>query len=181
MKKLLLAAFILLVLVQWLVPGKMIWDKNRVLQRGHTFRFETEPVDPSDPFRGRYITLNFKMDTFRMNARNGFELEDEIYVLLKRDEQGFARVRGVSLDPPANDPDYVKANAYILYDAPQYMVHISYPFEEFYLDEYKAPKAEQDYFNSTRDTTLKTYAVVKVYKGEAVIENVIVNNKPLVQ
>ncbi len=47
------------------------------------------------------------------------------------------------------------------------------------MDEYKAPKAETVYRESTSDTANTTYALVKILKGEAVIENVFINNIPI--
>ena len=181
MKKILIAAFILLVLVQWFVPGKMIWDKEQVLRKGKIFRFETEPVDPADPFRGRYITLNFKMDTFKVGFTPVRGIDGPIYVLLENDAQGFARIQDVYLKKPVNQNNYVLANCYVTTETDGLLIHITYPFEEFYLQENKAPKAETDFRESMRDSTKKTYALVKVYNGDAVIENVYINDKPLVQ
>lgn len=176
-----IAAFILLVLVQWLVPGKMIWEKGATVSKGKAFRFATEPVDPSDPFRGRYIVLNFEADTFRIAEQNQFDVDNEVYVLLESDAQGFARIKNVSVNKPANEHDYVKAHISVFFNDNSYVLHIIYPFEIFYLEEAKAPKAELDYFESMRDSTQKTYALVKVYNGDAVIENVFINGKPLVK
>jgi uncharacterized membrane-anchored protein len=181
MKKILIAAFILLVLVQWLVPGKMIWDKTTVLHNGKAFRFETEPVDPADPFRGRYIILNYKMDTFRIKDETLYSSEQELYVLLTEDAAGFARIADITLQKPSKEKNYVTATGLLnTYDNFSLM-RITYPFTEFYLQEYKAPKAEQAFREAMADSTKKTYALVKVLNGDAVIENVFVNDKPLVQ
>lgn len=179
MKNILIAAFILLVLVQWFVPGKMIWDKENVFKKGKTFRFETEPVDPVDPFRGRYIILNFKSDTFRVKGMPELQIDEPVYVLLENDAQGFAYIKDVLLKKPAGQSNYVTANAYISRENDDWLIYVTYPFEEFYLEEFKAPKAEQAFIESSRDSTKKTYATVRVFNGDAVIENVYVNDKPL--
>lgn len=181
MKKILIAAFILLVLVQWFVPGKMIWDKDTVIRKGKTFRFETEPVDPADPFRGRYIILDFKMDTFTVQDQLLYNSDQVVYVLLTEDSNGFARIADVITEKPSNNQNYVTATGFINSYDEHSMMHITYPFTEFYLQEFKAPKAEQDFREAMADSTKKTYALVKVLNGDAVIENVYVNDKPLVQ
>jgi uncharacterized membrane-anchored protein len=181
MKNILIASFILLVLVQWFVPGNMICNKEKVVKKGRSFRFETEPVDPADPFRGRYMILDFKMDTFRVKSMPEIDIDRPVYVLLENDANGFARIQNVVFSKPANQNDYVIANAYVSRVNDDFLIYVTYPFEEFYLEEFKAPKAEQEYFESTRDSTKKTYAVVKVFNGDAVIENVYINDKPLVQ
>lgn len=182
MKQLLIAAFVLLVLVQWFVPGKVIWEKNTALRKGKSFRFETMPVDPSDPFRGRYITLHFKIDEFTLARTWPYTSSEEVYVMLDNDDKGFARIKGISATRPSNEPDYVKADTYVSFArGDSVTLHIDYPFSKFFLQEFKAPQAEEDYRNAAGDRTKKTYALVKVYKGDAVIENVYVNDQPLVQ
>lgn len=182
MKKLLIAAFVLLVLVQWFVPGKVVWDKNTVLKKGKSFRFETMPVDPSDPFRGRYITLRFKIEEFTTDRTLDHRSYEDIYVLLDNDEQGFARVKDVSSVKPTGGQDFIKTPAYISGGyGDTVTIRIEYRFGKFYLQEFKAPKAERDFLNAVNDSAKKTYALVKVYKGDAVIENVYVNDQPLVQ
>ena len=49
MKKFILPAFILMVLVQWIIPSQMIWSRERILSNGKEFRFMTRPVDPVSP------------------------------------------------------------------------------------------------------------------------------------
>jgi uncharacterized membrane-anchored protein len=181
MKKYLLPIFILLVLVQWLVPGQLIWKKERILLTGKEFKFETEPVDPADPFRGRYISLNFKANIFTSleNLKSG----EKIYVELDKDKNGFAKIKNVTSKLPTSGADFIEATVnYVEYVTPNVTgntIHIEYPFEEYYLDEYKAPKAEELYRSSNRDNKQKTYAIVKVLNGDAVIKDVIINDRPL--
>ena len=58
--KIVIIAFVLLALIQWVLPARMIWEREEVLQIGKEFKFIVEPIDPEDPFKGRYINLNFK-------------------------------------------------------------------------------------------------------------------------
>jgi uncharacterized membrane-anchored protein len=59
-KKTILPLFALTCLAQWFVPAQMIYDQEQVLREGKTYHFKTAPIDPSDPFRGKYITLSFE-------------------------------------------------------------------------------------------------------------------------
>ena len=180
MKKIILPVFILLALVQWLVPGKIIWNREKVLKNGKEWRFETEPVDPSDPFRGRYIALNFMESEFRKRTNADLFPGQDIFVLLVQDKYGFAKIDDVLTKEPGRNIDYLKAKVRYSYtNSDTALIHIEYPFEEFYMDEYKAPKAEKIYSQSTRDTTKKTYALIKVWKGLPAIENVFVGNTPI--
>ena len=55
-----LILLLLLVCLQLFVPAKMIYDHEAILNKGKVFKFKTAPVDPSDPIRGKYITLQFE-------------------------------------------------------------------------------------------------------------------------
>ncbi len=59
-KKLLLVAFILVALAQLYVPTKMILNRENVLANGTDFKFRTAPIDPNDPFRGKYVNLQYE-------------------------------------------------------------------------------------------------------------------------
>jgi uncharacterized membrane-anchored protein len=177
--KIILPVFIIVSLAQWLVPAKMIFNSKEVLKKGKAYRFLTEPVDPTDPFKGKYITLNFKAEEFILKSTN-ITYGQTIFVLLGTDSAGFAYVTGISEKEPSNGADYVKATTqYVSKINDSAVVHINYPFDRFYMDEYKAPKAEDIYQKANRDTSKITYALVKIWKGAAVIENVIIGNKPI--
>jgi len=176
----LIIAFLVLVVIQWVVNGKIIWDKSEVLKKGQPYKFKTEPVDPTNPFKGKYITLTFSESIFADTINRNLVSNDNIYLLLGIDQRGYAFVKNLSKQEPKNDKAYVKATVYYTAtDNDSISVHIRYPFDEFYMDEYKAPKAEIIYRESTRDTSNKTYALVKIWKGEGVIENVFINDIPI--
>lgn len=95
---------------------------------------------------------------------------------------GFAKIKNVTTEKPAGEHNFVKAVAYISHGTPDTTtLHITWPFEEFYLEESKAPKAEADYREANRNPNNKTYALVKVLDGAAVIENVYINDNPLMK
>ncbi len=182
MKRLILPSFILLVLVQWIVPGQIFWKKEQVILKGKEFRFETEPVDPSHPFTGKYIRLNFRADTFTSPLANKLLSQDIIYVELETNKKGFAEIKQITKEKPGHTTDYIEAEvAYIanVNPGPNNQAHIAYPFVEYYMDEYKAPRAEQLYRSANADSSLRTYAIVKVFKGDAVTTNVIINDRPI--
>lgn len=182
MKKYLVLIFILLVLVQWYVPGKMMWSKEEVLKQGKVFHFLTEPVDPEDPLRGRYVSLEFKADTIFVDQ--AFKQGETAYAELGTDAAGFALLKKLHKSPPPSS-DYVEVTvAYQLFDynnKQSNKVVIDYPFEKFFMDEYKAPEAELLYQRSQRDTLSagKTFAVVSIYKGKGVTRDLVINNRPV--
>ena len=81
-----------------------------------------------------------------------------------------------STEEPNSDNPYVKAVAYYTWiENDSITVRFQYPFDEFYMDEFKAPKAEVIYREITLNSLNSTYALVKIYKGDAVVENVFIN------
>ena len=183
MKRLAIGAFVIIAIVQWFVPGKMIWDKEAVLRKGKIFNFRTEPVDPSHPFKGRYIALSFNENEFTTTSPDsGLFHYGEAYVLLEKDRDGFAKIKNVVKQKPGAALDYVKASiSYIDRKKDTAVVHLLYPFDAFYMDEFKAPKAETVYRESTMDSTQKTYAIVSILNGDAVIKDVMINSQPIRQ
>ena len=180
MKISVILAFFILAIIQWLIPGKLIRDKSQVLKKGVSYKFKTEPVDPSHPFKGKYISLNFAETTFTDKIKRQLRGYDPVFVILGIDAQGFAKVKNLSTEEPKTDSVYVKATVYYTSEAHDSItVHFEYPFDKFYMEEFKAPQAEIIYRESTRDSSNTTYALVKIYKGEAVIENVFINDIPI--
>lgn len=182
MKYGILIAFCVLAITQWVIPARTIWSKDEVLENGETFKFKTEPVDPSDPFKGKYITLNFEQSSFTDTIHRGLAGREQVYVLLEKDSMGFARIQNLSRSEPQATGSYVLATVYYVSEENDSVtVHLEYPFNEFYMNEYIAPKAETIYRESTTDSGSITYAAVKVLEGDAVIENVFINEIPIRQ
>ena len=174
-KKILLTAFILMAIIQLAIPGKMIWDREKILETGKVFKFETAPFDPSDPFRGKFIVLRFKENSIAMETDENFLSGEEIYVILKKNQAGFATIDFVTKEKPAESIDYVIAKIDFVSGSRNKTINISYPFDRFYMEESKAYDAEKEYIKSQRDTSKTTYALVRIKDGEAVLKDVFID------
>jgi hypothetical protein len=64
-------------------------------------------------------------------------------------------------------------------EVPSRKVFIEYPFDRFYMEESKAFDAERLYSETQGDSTKKTYAVVNVRNGNAVLMDVHINGVPI--
>lgn len=181
-KHLLITFFILAVLAQLFVPAKMILDREEILRYGKELKFRTAPVDPNDPFRGKYISLAFRDNEIEIKNNEKWDRNDPVFVILKTDRMGFSCINSVSKEEPGNGLDFVKARlSYIVeYSKPPKMV-ISFPFNRLYMDEFSAPEAEKIYRESQSDSALGTYALVAVKDGEAVLKDVLINGIPVKQ
>jgi hypothetical protein len=130
MKNYTLIAFIVLALIQLLVPMKMILDKEDVLHTGQVFKFKTAPVDPNDPFRGKYINLRFEASQFPVSHPDAWTINQEVYVHLTTDADGFSQVSDVTNEPSPSLP-YLKARiGSIAPDA----LFLEFPFDRYYME-----------------------------------------------
>lgn len=174
-KKLLLLIFCIVAAIQIYVPAKMIFDSEDVIATGKEFKFKTEPIDPNDPFRGKYITLRFEENHIEQLTDTNWVANQDIYVKLIRDKDGYAKIKEICKTEPSDTDDFVKSkvNYYSQYN--EKVVYIDYPFERYYMEETKAPDAEIVYRESARDTLQNTYALVSVKKGQAVLKDVFIN------
>lgn len=183
MKTLILSAFILLVLAQWFVPGEMVFEKSKILSNGRPLKFRTEPVDPYDQFRGKYVYLKFKEATVTRRidtSNNKINFNGDIYVSFKEDKDGFALVDSFSNKPFSRNMPYVKANVFPSLESDTLESwNIDYPFEKFYMEEAKAMPAEKLYRERNMDSTSNVYALVYVLDGKAAIKDVFVNDTSL--
>jgi uncharacterized membrane-anchored protein len=177
-KKIIFPAFIILALAQLFVPASMIMHQESVIKTGKAFKFRTAPFDPYDPFRGKYIMLSFEANTFKVPVDSKWEYDQDVYVTLATDEEGFAKIAAVSAEEPNDSPDFVLAKSWGKNES-DYYLSISYPFDRFYMEESKALEAEQSYMEAQVDTSMVAYALVKVKSGDAVIENVFIDDVPI--
>lgn len=177
-KKIILPLFALMCLAQWFVPAQMIYDQERVLREGKTYHFKTAPIDPSDPFRGKYITLRFEEDHVEVVNPKEWENAEYVYVSII-DSAGFAKISTVSMYQPEG-ADYIKARVSFVSDYEPYTLRIQYPFERFYLEESKASEAERLYWDNRTDSTQVIYAVVSIKDGNAALKDVMLNDRSIV-
>ena len=90
MKKMMMALFVVMCLAQWIVPGKMVYDSENTIAEGVLYKFKTAPIDPSDPMRGKYITLSFQENFLLFTDSAEWQRGDEIFVTFTTDSAGFA-------------------------------------------------------------------------------------------
>lgn len=178
--KLIFPLFIVVALIQLFVPTKMILDRESILANGKEYKFKTAPIDPTDPFRGKYITLNFSERSISLDTTENWKRDETIYVHLAEDQEGFAKIQGISKKKPSKEIGFVKAKVKYTRRHADQTIQITYPFERYYMEESKAYDAER--FTRRRiqtDSNQVVYAVVRILEGESVLQNVMVNGKKI--
>ncbi len=177
-KNITLVAFIVTCLAQLFIPAKMIFDQEDVLKTGVEYKFRTRPVDPTDPMRGKYITLDFRDNKFRLEKTDpsvSFQPEERVFIEFNTDQEGFAQIAAVLKSKPAH-LNYLETTIDYLQPEDQGTTEafIHFPFDRFYMEEFKAKPAEEAYQQANLDTTVVTYALVHIKGGKAVLKDVII-------
>ena len=176
-KNIILVLFAILCAVQLALPLKTVIDKQELLNEGATYRFRLQPVDPVDPFRGRYITLRFADRTYKYPSGQKSEVTrgDKIYVELTVDKDGFAMPSLISTEIP--EGLYIEAKVQ-RNNWRKNKTFIDYPFDRFYMQEEKAKRAET-ITRRLRSDSIVAYAEVVISNGEGVLKDVKVGKKSL--
>ena len=181
-----LAIFAAVALAQLGVPAWMIGQREWILRNGTPYKFRTAPVDPYDAFRGKYIWLNFDETTANWPGpgpvpNEMFSRESGVYATLTTGPNGFAKFGTVSLEPPKSG-DYLRVDIarYWSEDSSgvvQDRVRVILPFDRYYMNEAMAPAAEEAYRANSRRDAQNTYAIIRVRKGQGVLESVHIGNQ----
>lgn len=186
MKSLPLVLIVVLAAAQIAVPVSMIHSKEKILRDGNVIRLKTRPIDPADPFKGRYVRLGYEHDfiPWREDQTPQLDRGQRIYATIETDWAGFAHFTGWSLEKPS-DGLYLTTR----YRGKDYRwnldtkkseyrgLRINMPFTRFYMDEAKAPRAEKLARTATRNKDC--WVEARVLNGKAVIEDVFAEGQSL--
>lgn len=165
-----LVIFALVASAQLAVPGSLIWKREHTLRQGHIWKFRTAPVDPVDVFRGRYVALHFEVETQEISPPPNSGYSDKVFVTLKANAEGFAEIDQVFVTKPAGD-DFVEAQLS--------GKTVTLPFDKYWVSERDAPAAELAYQSLSRRGNQNAYVSVRVFRGDAAIEQLYLDNQPL--
>jgi len=182
--------FTILVAAQIAVPLHMIQQRESVLRDGELFRFKTEPIDPVDPFQGRYVWLRIEEDYAPLSAleTEGIAYNATGYATLGTDAEGFAHFTAWTHEKPTETSSFLRTTALgpekrweEREDGTRQAAHqglsIRIPFTRFYMDEAKAPRAEIRAREAARNKDC--WVAVRILNGKAVIEDVIAKGQSL--
>ncbi len=188
MKKQTLILLVILICAQLAVPFTMTRGREKILRDGECYRFKTRPIDPADPFQGRFVRLGFQNDYIPCpeDHKPDLRYKESVYLILQIDSDGFATPAEWSREKPAKN-NYLKTHyAGIRRDwnrdtrkRTHRGLRFAYPFNRFYMDEVKAPRAEKLAAEAARDNTSDCWASVRILNGKAVIEDLFIEGKSI--
>ena len=153
------------------IPLHTVVESYDIRATGREFRIQTAPVDPADPFRGRYVAIDVSVDVPERlqdkNLGNGV-----FYIRLTDGEDGFAKVLGASATPLIGE-DVLKLDT----GWSRRSSSLQLPFDRYYMAEKLAPEAERIYRDASRrnDEELTAYVTIRVKNGRAVVSGMYID------
>jgi uncharacterized membrane-anchored protein len=157
MKKLLMPALILIIVIQFAVPVFPIIQKYDTLKNGAEYRFAVYPVDPYDAFRGRYVNLSLRQNVSKKGK----------YGTILVASDGYAYIENVTDEKPRTK-DFIKSGSNNWF---------SLPINRYYMDEEFAPRAET--LVRRRESDSAAYVTVRVKEGNLVVSGLFVDGKAI--
>jgi uncharacterized membrane-anchored protein len=176
-RSLFLGIFICVALIQIAVSISMIVRREITLHFGHQFKFRTAPIDPYDVFRGRYVAIRVENNYAPVPDDIKLLRNRKVYAVIEEDKDGFARISRITVRRPRGKA-YVQAR--VTYASGD-RVYLRLPFNRYYLEEKVAPAAEAAYRTYSRRGLQGAYVTVRVLSGLAVIEELYVGGKPILE
>lgn len=188
-RKIIFIIFLIVALIQLAVPAKMIFDSENVIKKGETFKFQLDPIDPHDPFRGKYMTLRFTENEFTIDSciQTGYV---DAYIEIQSANNGYAKIKNISFDKPSSEKDFFKAKVYCEYyphfenqkiDAQKsenkYVV--TYPFTKYFMNELGIAAVEKKLLQLLRDSSAIAYGEVSIKNGQSRLTAIKVNGKKI--
>jgi uncharacterized membrane-anchored protein len=188
-----LPLFLALCAAQLAIPLAMAYRYERTLRQGTVYRFHTEPVDPVDAFRGRYVAIRLRL-VGPPQAAGDERWGTPFYVVLGRDGQGYATVRALAKDRPAGgdwlqgtlgEDVYAEWRPQHAEDTaperpPLLGTRVELPLDRYYMEESKAPQAELTTRRfGAEGPQMDVTARVRVRHGLGAIEGLDVNGVPI--
>ncbi len=162
--------FIIMFIFQLAVPLSMIIRREIILQKGETVKFQIQPVDPFDPFRGKY--LNIRVISNRVNTdTDEYSIDQTVFAHIDIDSEGFGSFTGISSSPPDNSLS-IKCKISSFGDN---LVLLNLPFNRYYINEKYSKLGEELYLKYSRGVRDDAYITVRINGGKAVLENMFLN------
>ena len=181
--------FALVCVAQIAVPASLVVKHEQTRAHGTLWKFQTAPVDPADPFRGRYVRLSFAAEREPVPmADNGLiyiAYDTRMYAELETGADGFARLMRLhKVRPVSGDYLDVFVRQMRLIEKKEDKglppaAQVRLPFDRYYLPEARAPEVEREYFEASRNAQANTYVEVRVHQGHAALVSLVLNGEPV--
>ncbi len=177
--------FILAVVIQLAIIFSIIIFKTAILSGGTDLMLKIQPIDPRDPLRGDYVTLQYNISNLYSSLAQNQPLKnnDEVYVTLKPTNK-YWTAKAIQKAKPNQEEIFIKGrvmsgggqsqfNILSYQKSGSSLIHIAYGIEEYFIQEGKG--SELNLWGRGQEI----YARVKVDKnGNAVLKQLYMNGNP---
>lgn len=180
MKTLKLVLLGALALAQIAVPAQMALNQVMVRAKGVQLRIRCAPVDPVNPFMGRYVRLNLSGEVAAPKSRPGRagRMQDA-WVTYTLDEQGFVNPAALYWVRPKDAPSLKVRTSGFDQDG---KIRFSYPFDRYYMNEMKAPEVDRAMAGGRWNLRPReVFVTVRVLGETAVLEELHLNGLPVLE
>ncbi|MEO0898820.1 MAG: GDYXXLXY domain-containing protein [Bacteroidota bacterium] len=173
-------SLIVLAIIQLGFGGYIVTQYEQVKDKGEEFKFRIQPVDPHDPFRGKYINLRFADDDYSTNGTSQYQRRDMVYAEIIKDKEGFAKIGSLNASQSQGIPSvHVEINRVFSAGKGRSRITVKFPFSRYYMGEDEAEKAEKAVRSIATNNSNDVYAIVSIYNGKTVLKDVMVGDIPL--
>jgi uncharacterized membrane-anchored protein len=163
-------SLLIVILLQIAFALNMIFNSENTLNNGRLYKFKCAPVDPFDPFRGKFVSLRFEAETFR-SFDESLTLHKEYFASVRTNTKGNAEIYNLNEVQP-EDGDYFKVK--IIRKSGRNVI-LEFPFNRYYIEESKAKAAELVY----RERPELATAFVYIANGRTVLDKIMLENQTI--
>ncbi len=170
----LLAAIIIL---QLSLPIYTIVKEEKNLSNGISIRLKVLPVDPHDPFRGKFLNLRFDNSLIVDSIDDSIEI---YYLTFKQDTTGIWTLDSAQKDEPGG---YFLRTKLLSVDDDDKITtaYFNIPFNRYYTNELLVKEYERIVNEALNDSIDIVTASIKLGRGNATLEELYIGNTPLPQ
>jgi len=136
------------IILQLFVLLYMAGYREAIIRTGNIVFLRTMPVDPRDPFRGDYVSLNYEISTIqRKDVKGKFSDEKgrKYYVKLKKEDNNLYAFDGCSAEMPAKGAAFIKGTSDREWSWGRLdkVLHLKYGIEKYFVQQKKGLEIEK--------------------------------------
>lgn len=162
------------ILAQFIVMFLWVLRSNDTLENGTIYKFRLQGYDPHDPFRGKYLRIQFKDNIMEMqNEDEAMTIINalEVYAKFSVDDEGFAMPMSLSQSISDNALKVEVTRDYFSSEMTSIRIRIQYPFDRLWMNQKECPVAEK-VVNKALSGNKHVYALVSIKNGDGVLKDI---------
>ena len=199
-KRFIIAIIVCGIIAQFAVLAAMIVQREITLKKGALVFFVTAPFDPFDAFRGRYMYVDIPALSHFV-APVKFTAGQVAYAVIQCDSNAVGTITSLAAVEPQDglyirmrvqwcQPELLTVTNAVkrkgqpeetLRETGKYDVDLRSVADRFYVPEKIAPEVDALAVANRRRTEQQPLACMRIYKGDAVLEDIQIEHKPLLE